>query len=167
MENKNVIFKKITAVLMAVIMLLCVAPLEGVAELDFSSFTIKANALAATGNCGSNVTWTFNSETGELVISGTGYINSSYFEGNTDIKSVVIESGVTSIGSSAFSGCTSLTSVTIGNSVTSIGDWAFHNCSNIEKVYISDIEAWCKIVFNYDFDDAHNLFIFYYCFGIR
>ena len=133
-EKGKGIFKRIIAVFMAVIMLLCVAPLEGVAQLDFSAFklSVSAEGLAATGNCGENVTWSFDSKTGELVISGTGemknydaYSHSSPFE-SSYIKTVIIESGVTSIGSYAFSYCDSLTSVTIGSSVTSIGYYAFN-----------------------------------------
>ena len=154
-ENGKGIFKRIIAVLMAVILLLCVAPLEGVAQLDFSAFNLKAGAateLAATGNCGENVTWSFDSETGTLTISGTGAMadyewGTSPFHVN-DVKDVIIESGVTSIGSCVFYDCRSITSVTIGNSVTSIGSFAFKDCSNIEKVYITDIEAWCNISFS-------------------
>ena len=60
---------------------------------------------------------------------------------------VVIGDGVDKIPAYLFHGCTGLTSVTIPDSVTSIGYWAFKDCNNIEKVHISDIAAWCGIVF--------------------
>ena len=47
----------------------------------------------------------------------------------------------------AFYNRTSLTSVTIPASVTSIGERAFYNCTELEEVYITDIAAWCNIVF--------------------
>ena len=37
--------------------------------------------------------------------------------------------------------------MTIGNSVKSIGDEAFSYCRNLASVYISDLEAWCGILF--------------------
>ena len=60
---------------------------------------------------------------------------------------VVIGDGVKKIPSHLFYGCARLSSVTIGNGVTSIGRQAFYGCNSIEKVHISDIAAWCEIVF--------------------
>ena len=40
-----------------------------------------------------------------------------------------------------------MSSVTIGTGVTSIGKWAFDGCSSINAVYITDLEAWCRIAF--------------------
>lgn len=54
---------------------------------------------------------------------------------------------VTSIDSHAFEDCTNLKSVTIPNSVTSIGNNAFYKCTSLTGVYITDLEAWCKIDF--------------------
>ncbi len=38
--------------------------------------------------------------------------------------------------------------MTIPNSVTSIDDNAFYNCNGLTKVEISDIAAWCNIIFS-------------------
>ena len=65
-------------------------------------------------------------------------IEESVFEGNENIKEVVILDGVVSIGSSAFSGCTSLAKIEIPNSVTSIGDSAFSGCTSLAKIEIPD-----------------------------
>ena len=47
----------------------------------------------------------------------------------------------------AFYGCANLNSITIPSSITQIGSGAFSGCSSMKAVYISDLSAWCKIVF--------------------
>ena len=46
-----------------------------------------------------------------------------------------------------YANCSALTTVEIGNGVTSIGQYAFSDCSALTSVYITDLSAWCKIVF--------------------
>ena len=127
--------KKVISLFLSLAMLLSI-----VSVVDFSAY---ADALT-TGKCGVNVTYSFDTSTGMLTISGTGkmtdysYQNYSPFYQNTNIESVSIEDGVTSIGESAFDSCTSLTSVTIPDSVTSIGDRAFERCYNLTSVTIPD-----------------------------
>ena len=90
------------------------------------------------GKCGENVTYSLNTSTGVLTISGTGEMTDSPFRQNSNIiKSVIIENGVTSIVTYAFSGCTSLTSITIPDSVTSIGESAFDGCTSLVSVTLS------------------------------
>ncbi len=92
-----------------------------------------------SGSCGDNVTYTFNTETGTLTISGAGEMHSTpWYSYRDSIKSVKIEDSITTIGNWAFSGCTSLTSVTIGNSVTTIGFYAFSGCTSLTSVTIPD-----------------------------
>ena len=97
----------------------------------------------ASGSCGTNVTYTFDSSTGTLTIQGSGAMTNYYpysvapwSSYENDIKTVIIEDGVTSIGYLAFSDCSGLTSVTIPNSVTSIGNQAFQGCSGLTSVTI-------------------------------
>ena len=81
------------------------------------------------GNCGENVRYSFNEDTGELEIFGEGDIDDynvedkrcspPWYEYKSRIRSVEIEKGVTGIGSDAFCGC-SLTSITIPDSITYI-----------------------------------------------
>ncbi len=107
-------------------------------------FAITASAdELTTGKCGKNVTYSFNSQTGKLTISGKGamtdyyvYINDkkSPFYNNSDIKTVEIKNGVTSIGNEAFCFCESLTSITIPNSVTKIGNYAFEDCKELTSI---------------------------------
>ena len=121
--------KKIISLFLSLTMLLSLT-----AGLDFSAYaeTIK-------GECGENVTYSFDSKTGTLIISGTGDMYfSDYSEFYKNIKVVIIEKGVTSIVYCAFENCTSLTSVTIPDSVTSIGYEAFYECTNLTSVTIPD-----------------------------
>ena len=66
---------------------------------------------------------------------------------SSDGLRAVIGDNVEHIPAYLFFRCNGLTSVTIPNSVTSIGVWAFEDCDKIEKVHISDIAAWCGILF--------------------
>ena len=114
----------------------------------FAGLQITSNAddLPSSGSCGENVTYTFDSATGLLTISGSGAMknysssssNQSPFYNQTSIKKVVINSGVTSIGYNAFCYCSGLTSVTIPNSVTSIGNYAFIDCTGLTSITIPD-----------------------------
>ena len=126
--------KKLLSALLAMVMVLCAVPFSGV--------TFEANALEKTGKCGENVSYTYDSSTGEVVISGTGMMYDYYYDSplsdNASIKSVAIEYGVTSIGREAFCRCTGLTSITIPNSVTSIGEWVFSGCAGLKSLTIPD-----------------------------
>ena len=97
--------------------------------------------MPSSGSCGENVTYTFDSETGLLTISGNGFMYNydtmdSPFSSQTVIKTVVINNGVTSIGNCVFWRCSGLTSITIPNSVTSIGGEAFCLCGELTGITI-------------------------------
>ena len=95
--------------------------------------------------CGDNLTWSFDGETGTLTISGTGRMrdygeydyrtNAPWCLILNSIKHIEIQPGVTSIGNSAFYGCDILTSVIISENVKSIGSNAFRRCTNLTDVY--------------------------------
>ncbi|MBQ7580977.1 MAG: leucine-rich repeat domain-containing protein, partial [Clostridia bacterium] len=134
---------KFLALLLTLAMVLSIAPMTVFAQDEVVEHTtpvsVGDNKLAATGQCGDNVFWSFNSSTGTLTISGTGKMydynwNGSPFYENSSIKSVTIQSGVTSIGKDAFSWCSSLTSITIPDSVTNIGDSAFSGCNSLTSI---------------------------------
>ena len=132
---KSKVFKRLLSISLCLIMVFGTLSIGGV--IDFKAF-------AASGSCGTNVTWELNSDTGELLISGTGamndYTTSStapwYYNYKGKITKVTIEDSVTSIGESAFEDCTGLTSITIPDSVTSIGNWAFDGCTGLTSITI-------------------------------
>ena len=125
--------KKVISLFLSVAMLLSI-----VLVVDFSAY-----ASVKTGKCGDNVTYSLDTETGVLTISGTGKMtdysySSSPFCNDTKIKVVTIDYGVTSIGKYAFRSCKNLTSVTMPNSLTSIGENSFDACIDLTSMIIPD-----------------------------
>lgn len=92
--------------------------------------------------------------------------NNVYYTGNIEIpENIEYESvsySVKSIEKGAFYFC-DITSITIPKSVISIGRNAFGSCWCLESVHISDLEAWCKTLFDgYESNpltSAHHLFL--------
>ena len=118
-----------------------------------------------SGQCGDNVYWEFDENTGTLTISGTGDMW-DYLLGGTpwdgafaeSIKSIVVMEGVTGVCSYAFSECgSSLNDVTLPKSIVRIGEYAFAGCTNLKWIYISDLSAWCNIDFGSTWTTTHNL----------
>ena len=106
-----------------------------------------ANAETYSGTCGASdadsVSWSLDTATGTLAISGTGaMINGTsikdvpWYSYRGDITTVTIGDGVTSICTWAFDGCKSLATITIPNSVTSIGNFAFSGCTSLTSITI-------------------------------
>ena len=102
-----------------------------------------------SGQCGDNLTWSYNTETATLTISGTGdmynydygyngYRSSPWNQYNSNIKNVAIGNNVTSIGWFAFHGFTNLTSITIPDNIMSIGWYAFDECIGLTNITIPD-----------------------------
>ena len=128
------------------LLLLCVAIATIMCALCFS-----LNAENYSGKCGgegdgSNITWSFNTDTGLLKFEGTGkmanygpdgaFPSPWYFNYTNNIRSVEIGEGVTSIGSCAFYRCVNLASAVIPEGVTTLGDSAFSNCPSLKEIYI-------------------------------
>ena len=143
------IFKRVLTVMLTAVMLLTAAPLSGFVGLDLPNladlFTLKADAAAYSGKCGDNLTWSLDTDTGVLTISGTGdmynwnyYGDVPWFSNRSSVKAVVIPDSVTSIGSCAFCGCTGLKELTMPCSAKIYNsENTFYNCTNIEKVTLT------------------------------
>ena len=93
--------------------------------------------VVASGNCGTNVTWTLTSD-GVMTISGTGamadYATSNaqpWKDNRTSITSIVVGENVTHIGNNAFGSCDQATSVSLPTTLMSIGNNAFWGCNNV------------------------------------
>ena len=87
-----------------------------------------------------DVTASFDSETGTLVISGSGAMadfttNSCPWKAySSQIKKAIVNEGVTRLGNRAFYDTESLSSVELPNSLTSIGEMAFGGTINLKNV---------------------------------
>lgn len=162
---KNAIKKAISVLLIAV-MVFGAAPLAGFVGLDLPEldlFSTKADAASVSyptsGSCGWGLTWSLNTTTGELVISGTGdmtdwkdaYAN-PWNNQSIYIEKLIIKEGVTSIGDYAFGAkglytyYSFLKTIEIPASVKSIGDYSFEGCKKVETIYYAgSAEQWTDI----------------------
>lgn len=86
------------------------------------------------------IKWGIDTDSGELVISGSGRIQ-NYTTGKTPwysyrwiLRKVVIEEGITEIGDFAFYGCSRLTELQLPQSLRRIGSSAFGYCPRLETL---------------------------------
>lgn len=111
---------------------------------------MKADAGGYGGDgCGVNggeISWSVDTQTGVLTISGTGEM-AEYSEKNEKapwrsyrayITSVVIEDGITNIGSYAFYTMYKIESISVPETVMRIGQYAFNGCSHLVDINIPE-----------------------------
>ncbi len=117
------------------------------AENNVFPFFVIGEVIPTSGNCGAegdNLTWSMNTETGVLTISGNGamadYEEFTYpWKGHFEtITAVSLSDGVTHIGRAAFYACFNLTDVVLPNSLKSIGSGAFCDCAALETITLPD-----------------------------
>ena len=120
--------------------------------LIFTTSVPVAFAAEYTGACGNNVFWTLDTYSGELIISGSGSMNSysadsmpSWSTYQNYIKTVTVSDGVTSVGDYAFYNITGykyqkLTTVNLSEGVEIIGDYAFRGCKALATVIGTGVE---------------------------
>lgn len=110
---------------------------------------LSAAAETETGSCGEKLTYTLDTESGLLTISGTGSTtqwnagNKSKFAGDGRIRKVVVEDGVTYIWRDTFEGCSRLVAVELAASVADIGYKAFADCNALTDITI--LHPQCRI----------------------
>ena len=144
--------KKVISLFLSLTMLLSI-----VSVVDFSAY-----ADVQTGKLGDNVTYSLDTETGLLTISGTGdmydyklsfhdYNGREYYSSTPlkmeNIKNIIIESGVTDIGDAVFFNC-KIQSITIPDTVTRIGNYAFIGFKKSEITLPNSVISIAYSVFN-------------------
>ncbi len=128
------------------LLLLCVAIATIMCALCFSLNAVNYSGKCGSEGDGSNITWSFNTDTGLLKFEGTGkmanygpdgaFPSPWYDKYESQIRSVEIGEGITSIGSCAFYRCVNLASAVIPEGVTTLGDSAFSACRSLKEIYI-------------------------------
>ena len=149
--------KKVISLFLSLAMLLSI-----VSVVDFSAY-----ADVQTGKLGDNVTYSLDTETGLLTISGTGdmydyklsfhdYNKREYYSSTPlemkNIKNIIIESGVTDIGDAVFFNC-KIQSITIPDTVIRIGNYAFIGFNNSEITLPNSVISIAYSAFNISVED--------------
>ena len=110
-------------------------------NLDLSTSDYDPSASTTLGGtCGDNITWTLDTASGLLNITGSGaiydYTWSPWYDSANTVKTVVISNGITKIGSWLFEDCYNMTSITLPNTLTYINYRAFDNCHSLTSIAI-------------------------------
>ncbi|MBO2527384.1 MAG: hypothetical protein CW335_04285, partial [Clostridiales bacterium] len=137
--------KRLTALFLAFALVFALLP----------AAVLTASAETYSGTCGENLTWTLDTETGVLTISGEGKMDWEIIDDipwlpyKSDIKEVVIGDGVTNIGFAAFWGYP-VASVSLPNSITNIEGFAFTGCSELANITLpANLEKIGDTAFSY------------------
>lgn len=119
-------------------------------------FVLSASAETITGKAGSNINWSYDTESFILTFTGNGAMPNYSSSSNTpwgkhvlytiqvgkreidwtildDVENIIISNGITSIGNYSFANSQSLVSVEISSTVTTIGKSAFDACEELKS----------------------------------
>ena len=113
-----------------------------------------------TGSCGDNATYSLNTNTGVITISGTGDMSNTqpWSDYLNVITEVVVEEGINNIG--GFQNATNLKKVTLPTSAKVIYNHAFSWCSNLTDVdlggatYINGSFMYCTSLSSIEIPDT-------------
>ena len=124
--------------------------------------TLFANAHSFEKN---GIYYRVNGTDAIVTYRGSSYTSySNEYTGDITIPAVVSNNGisypVTKIDNYTFYNCNGLAKISIPNSIIEIGYNAFDGCTSLSSVNISDIAAWCRILFySNPLNTAHHLYI--------
>lgn len=144
--------QRLLASLLVAVMVLTTAPLSGFVGIELPNlFSLLASAETVLGTIGTEgaISWSYDTETRELVISGTGAMTDYSAASETPwysyaglLRSVVIEDGITTVADYAFKG-TALTEVVLPYSLAEVSSTAFGDCYSLTTVtFTGTQEEW-------------------------
>ena len=112
---------------------------DGVQSLERTVTITQDTTIVALGaydnTCGENLTWSLDTISGILTISGSGAMSRvPWADWTSKIKTINLPEGLTTIAASAFAECSNVKEITIPTTVTSIGDGAFANCTGLRTI---------------------------------
>lgn len=103
-----------------------------------------ATRSVSSGSCGDALTWSLDTDSGVLTISGSGAMTdyssnaAPWYAKKRYIKSILVEEGVTSLGKYAFQNCTALTSITLPAGLQQIGSFCFQSCTALLEITLPE-----------------------------
>ena len=93
-------------------------------------------------NLGTNISYTFDSETGVMEVTGTGnmvgYGYCPFGTDNTEVKTLIIGEGITGVGNYCFDQFKGLTEVQFPSTLTKIGFYSFGHCESLTELTLPD-----------------------------
>lgn len=146
--------KKLLSVVLSLILIFSVVNLGGITAFaedgiikdgDYAYQRLDDGAYSIIGYYGKEANLTLPSEFRGSIITELGDL--SCYSLN-QLVSVTIPDTITTIGAKCFKSCSALETIRISSSVTNIKYSAFWGCTKLKNVYIDDISAWCKIIFD-------------------
>ena len=132
--GSDTVNKRILSMVLALVLILSI-----LAGADI----VGIGASKTSGSCGTKASYSYNSSTKTLTISGSGATNNygltslkraPWYDFKSELTAIVVEEGITEIGQLNFYNCTSLTSLSLPTSLKKIGGGtanygAFRECT--------------------------------------
>ena len=104
-----------------------------------AALVLCAAAEVYDGTCGDDLTYTLDTDTGVLTISGMGEMTDNpWSTQKATIRTVILEDGVSSICNRAFYRCSNLTNVTLPDSLEIICSGAFSYCTGLTEIAVPE-----------------------------
>ena len=150
--------KRITALLLVLVLLICVLPSP-----------VRAAAIIDYGKIGDDFSWVLD-EYGTLIISGSGYFNTPWNSGSSEspwadyqdmIKKLVINDGITGMDNMFLADLTYLQDISIPATVTGLSASTFANCASLVRLTVDFNNPEYSTVNNVLFSKDMSTLIFY------